>query len=196
MKLADLKNKSILILGFGREGKSSLNFLNKHFPEKKIGIADQSFGENYLDKLNDYQVVIKSPGIPYLPKIKKAKENGKIITSATDIFLENCKGKVIGVTGTKGKSTTASLIYEVLKSGGLNVHLIGNIGKPALDLLRSRKFTSFMLIFMNFQTSLNMNFINCSFSDWVKNRKVSLMSSFLYMLRAYSLLYLKNMRKL
>ena len=135
MKLKDLEEKSILILGFGREGKSVLNFLEKHFPDKKIGVADQNDGENYLDKINGYQVIIKSPGIPYLPEIKKAKADRKIITSATQIFFDNCKGKIIGVTGTKGKSTTAALIYEVLKKGGLDVYLLGNIGKPALEFL-------------------------------------------------------------
>ncbi len=135
MKLQDLKNKSILILGFGREGQSTLEFLQKHFPQKEIGITDQKYGENYLGKLKDYDVIIKSPGVPFLPEIKKAKAEGKIITSTTQIFFEEFKGKIIGVTGTKGKSTTASLIYEVLKIGGLDVYLVGNIGQPALGLL-------------------------------------------------------------
>ena len=133
--LEKFKSKiSILILGFGREGKSTLEFLKKYFP-KQIGTADQKKSKNYLDKLEDYDVIIKSPGIPYLPEIKKAKEEGKIITSSTQLFFDLFKGKIIGVTGTKGKSTTASLTYEVLKSGGLDVNLVGNIGKPALDSL-------------------------------------------------------------
>lgn len=135
MKLKDLKYKTILILGYGKEGKATYDFLKKHFPDKKIGITDKFDGKNYLDTLKDYDVIIKSPGIPYLPDIKKAKVEGKLITSATNLFFENCKGKIIGVTGTKGKSTTASLIYEVLKNGGLDVYLVGNIGQPPLDLL-------------------------------------------------------------
>lgn len=135
MKLKDLEKKSILILGMGRESKATLNFLKKKFPGKRIEVADQKDGPDYLDHLNDYDVIIKSPGIPYLPEIKKAKESGKIITSATNIFFENFKGKIIGVTGTKGKSTTASLIYEVLKNGGLDVYLVGNIGQPSIKLL-------------------------------------------------------------
>jgi len=135
MKLQDLKVKTILILGFGREGKATLNFLNKHFPEKEIALADQSDGDNYLDKINDFDVIIKSPGIPFLPEIQKAKDEGKIITSATEIFFDNCKGQIVGVTGSKGKSTTSSLIYEVLKKGGLDVYLVGNIGIPALEVL-------------------------------------------------------------
>lgn len=124
-----------LILGFGREGKATLSYLKKHSPNQEIGIADQKDRENYLDALKNYDVIIKSPGIPYLPEIKESQKLGKTITSATRIFFDKFKGKIIGVTGTKGKSTTTSLIYEVLLRGGINVHIIGNIGKPALDLL-------------------------------------------------------------
>lgn len=165
MKLNDLKDKSILILGLGREGLSVLNFLQKNFPSKKVDVADQKeytslpknvdktyFGEDYLKSLTNYDVIIKSPGIPYFEEIKKAKDEGKIITSSTSIFLSNCQGRVIGVTGTKGKSTTSSLIYEVLKVGGLDVHLIGNIGTPALDFLeKDSKDTIFVYELSSFQ---------------------------------------------
>ena len=154
MKIKDLREKKILILGMGREGKSTLSFLKKNFPEKEIGTADRTDGENYLENLTNFDVIIKSPGIPYLPEIQKAKDKGKIITSATVIFLKNVKGKVIGVTGTKGKSTTASLIYEVLKSGGLNIFLIGNIGAPALDFLdKDSKNSIFVYELSSFQLS-------------------------------------------
>lgn len=130
-----LAKHKVLILGFGREGKSVLNYYIKHYPQIKVDTADKNEGENYLDKLQDYDVIIKSPGIPYLPEIKEAQKQGKAISSATQIFFNYFKGQIIGVTGTKGKSTTASLIYDVLKKGGIDVHLMGNIGKPALDIL-------------------------------------------------------------
>lgn len=149
MKLSELKDKKIIILGFGREGQDAFLFLRKLFPEKIIGIADQNklktlnlkhikthFGENYLDSLKDYDVVIKSPGIPF--KIIPKSQLKKIITQ-TDIFFDNCPGKIIGITGTKGKSTTSSLIYEVLKSGDKKAKLIGNIGKPVLNFLQNAK---------------------------------------------------------
>lgn len=133
MKLAELKNKSILILGFGKEGQDTLAFLNKTFPEKSdIGVADQKDDKNYLDKIKDYDVVIKSPGIPF--KILPQNSLEKIITQ-TDIFFNNCPGKIVGVTGTKGKSTTSALIYAILKEGGINAHLVGNIGIPVLNFL-------------------------------------------------------------
>jgi len=157
MELNKLKNKKILILGFAREGKDNLLFLRNLFPEKVIGIGDRlelkgldkeaqkllksdkkiklHLGRNYLKALKEYDLVLKSPGIP-----SSSKEFKRIkITSQTDIFLENCPGKVIGITGTKGKSTTASLIYEILKEAGLKTHLVGNIGKPVLSSLLKAK---------------------------------------------------------
>jgi UDP-N-acetylmuramoyl-L-alanine---L-glutamate ligase len=135
MRLDELEKKSILILGFGREGKDTLAFLKKTFPGKKdLGIADQKFGKDYLDKITDYDVIIKSPGIPF--KILPKPSLKKIITQ-TDIFFDNCPGTIIGVTGTKGKSTTSALIYAILKEGGIKAHLVGNIGTPVLNFLTS-----------------------------------------------------------
>lgn len=150
MELKELRNKKILILGFGREGQDTLRFLRKLFPNKIIGIADKNctkpslaqkvewyLGENYLKAIEKYDVIIKSPGIPiHLPEIEKAR--GKI-TSQTEIFFDNCPGTVVGITGTKGKSTTTSLIYEILKGGGFKTHLLGNIGKPVLSFLLRAK---------------------------------------------------------
>lgn len=151
MEFKRLEDKKILILGFGKEGRDTFRFLRKLFPKKTIGIADVKdkiqdtkykiqntklhLGKNYLKALKDYEVIIKSPGIPiHLPEIEKAFEKGKI-SSQTEIFLNNCPGKIIGITGTKGKSTTTAMIYEILKAGGIKSHLVGNIGKPVLNLL-------------------------------------------------------------
>ena len=156
MILKNLENKKILILGLGREGLDTFKFLRKLFPEKVFGIGDKSkdvkkitkvkwhLGKNYLKALKDYDIIIKSPGIPiHLPEIEKAFEKEKI-TSQTEIFLENCPGIVVGITGTKGKSSTASLIYEILKNAGLKAHLIGNIGKPLLSYLTKAKDNIFV----------------------------------------------------
>jgi UDP-N-acetylmuramoylalanine--D-glutamate ligase len=155
----ELKNQRILILGLGKEGMDTLNFLRKLFPNKIIGVGDKlkvsgfrfqvsgllkkdgkirlHLGNNYLKAIKHYDMVIKSPGIPiHLPEIEKAYRKNKI-TSQTDIFFENCPGRIIGITGTKGKSTTTALIYEILKESGIKAHLVGNIGKPVLNLLFS-----------------------------------------------------------
>jgi len=126
----------VLILGYGREGQSTHQFLSKRFPHLQIDTADQKDGPDYLTKIADYQIIIKTPGIsPHLPEIAAAKKNKKLIASQTQIFFELCPGKIIGVTGTKGKSTTASLIYHVLSQNGIPSVLVGNIGKPMLDYL-------------------------------------------------------------
>ena len=135
----ELKDKKILILGFGREGRDTLLFLKKLFPKKKIGIADRKLSKDYLKNLDKYDVIIKSPGIPF--KILPRSVLGRI-TSQTEIFFDNCPGKIIGITGTKGKSTTASLIYDILKAGKIKAHLVGNIGKPVLNLLPSAPFAA------------------------------------------------------
>lgn len=129
MTIAELKTKKrILIIGYGVEGKAVEAFLRKHCVNTQIGIADQKEGEDYLNKQKDYDLAIKSPGVPpHLVTIP--------YTTATNIFFANCKGKVIGVTGTKGKSTTSTLIYEILKKAKKDVRLGGNIGEPAINFL-------------------------------------------------------------
>jgi len=159
VKLDLLKNKKVLILGLGREGESSFRFLRKQFPNKTIGLADKltlnklplliqksikkdkkiklHLGKNYLKSIKDYDVIIKTPGISkklLLPYLKKQK-----ITSQTEIFLEKYKKQTIGITGTKGKGTTANLIYKILKHNEIEVQLIGNMGKPALDFWKNKK---------------------------------------------------------
>jgi len=156
MKLSELEQKKVLILGFGKEGQDSFLFLRKKFPGKTIGVADQltsaklslsarkllrrdihtrlHFGKNYLRSLKHYDIIIKSPGIA--PRILKPYLKSKQkITSQTNIFFQNCPGIIIGITGTKGKSTTASLISEVLTHGGVKAHLVGNIEIPVLQFL-------------------------------------------------------------
>lgn len=129
MTIEELKKyKKILILGFGVEGKAAQAFLKKHCPAVEIGIADKNDGDDYLQRQKDYDLAIKSPGIH--PKFVTIP-----YTTATNIFMQNYKGKTIGVTGTKGKSTTTTLIYEMLKKAGMDVHVGGNIGEPAINFL-------------------------------------------------------------
>lgn len=138
---AFFNEKKVLILGFGREGKSTFELL-KDF-DCEIGISDKNLipsdeikdyplyiGENYLDALKDYDIIMKSPGVILLDLIDE--ETKKKITSQTDLLLRFCDNQIIGITGTKGKSTTSSLVYHILKECGYETMLIGNIGIPPL----------------------------------------------------------------
>lgn len=134
MTIEELKKyKRILILGYGREGQATHAFLKGQVPDSEIGFADKNQDPNYLDKQKNYDLVIKTPGI--------RKELVTIpYTTATNIFFANVKGKTIGVTGSKGKSTASSLIYGIFKLAGWRVHLTGNIGRPMLgELLKSNR---------------------------------------------------------
>ena len=137
-----LRNKRILILGFGREGRSTLAFLQKHLPDAVVGVADknemegvQYFGTGYLDAIYDYDIVIKTPGI----SLKDFDTKGVEITSQTDLFLSQFHAQTIGISGTKGKSTTTSLIYHLLKTSGRDAILTGNIGIPCFDIMEDIK---------------------------------------------------------
>ena len=133
-----LRDKRILVLGFGREGKSTLRFLQKHLPEAVVAVADKNgidgvkyFGNQYLEAMYDYDIVIKTPGI----SLKDFDTKGVEITSQTDLFLSQFHSQTIGISGTKGKSTTTSLIYHLLKSSGRKAILTGNIGIPCFDII-------------------------------------------------------------
>lgn len=129
MKINELSNKKILIVGYGKEGKVTEQYLKTKLPNAHISIADQSQGQEYLLDQKNYDIAIKSPGVP--------KELLQIpYTTATNLFFGNIgKNITLGITGSKGKSTTSSLIFEILKKAGKKVRLLGNIGSPMLEVL-------------------------------------------------------------
>ncbi len=137
-----LRGKRILVLGFGREGRSTWRFLHKYLPDATVAVADknemelvQYFGTSYLEAIYDYDIVIKTPGI----SLKDFDTKGVEITSQTDLFLSHFHSQTIGISGTKGKSTTTSLIYHLLKSSGRDAILTGNIGIPCFDVMEEIK---------------------------------------------------------
>jgi UDP-N-acetylmuramoylalanine--D-glutamate ligase len=146
--IKSLYNRKILILGFGLEGRSTLKFIQNNAPSAIITIADKNneleentlikdgavgfiSGDEYLSKISDYDLVIKTPGISL--KDIEIKDKTKII-SQSQIFINIFNDKIIGITGTKGKSTTSSLVYHIISKFTDNVILVGNIGVPPLDL--------------------------------------------------------------
>jgi UDP-N-acetylmuramoylalanine--D-glutamate ligase len=178
MILQQLENQRVVLLGFGVEGRATYEFIRGRFPSKAIGIADrQRFadleiapptlvrleddqkvavhcGENYLDSLRDYEVIVKTPGIAATnPALRAAVDRGVVITSHMEILFELFdRRRIIGVTGTKGKSTTTSLLYKIARDAGLDVILGGNIGEPPLlHLDRATEKTVFVLELSSYQ---------------------------------------------
>ncbi|HCM37955.1 MAG: UDP-N-acetylmuramoylalanine-D-glutamate ligase [Candidatus Gottesmanbacteria bacterium GW2011_GWB1_43_11] len=143
---AEIKGQAVLILGYGREGQAVHRFLNKNYPELAISIADWHpvtplfdaaalhLGPDYLKHLSHYPTVIRSPGIPaHLPELVNYRRYHGHLTSGMNLFFALCPGQTIGITGTKGKSTTSSLLAHILSLHFSDVRLVGNIGRPALD---------------------------------------------------------------
>ncbi|MDB4940232.1 MAG: UDP-N-acetylmuramoylalanine--D-glutamate ligase [Candidatus Doudnabacteria bacterium] len=145
MTLADLKNKKIAILGFGIEGQAVANYLKKH--QIDFDILDKKDDPAYLEKVTQYEILFRSPGVKINePLLIAAQKKGIEITSQVKFFLENCPAKVIGVTGSKGKGTTSKLIFEILQNAKIKAYLAGNIGIPAIDLLETITEDSYVVL--------------------------------------------------
>lgn len=145
-------NHKVAILGFGVEGQDAARyFLGQK--SKKIAVFDKNSkdvlpaegyekdgveficGPDYLkDGIKDFDLVVRSPGFyRYSPEILEAEEKGAKIASNTQLFFEESEANIIGITGTKGKGTTAQMLKLGLEAGGKKVLLLGNIGVPMLD---------------------------------------------------------------
>jgi UDP-N-acetylmuramoylalanine--D-glutamate ligase len=164
--IKDWKNKKVAILGLGVEGLSCIQYLSKngadltvldrrekedmdsdmHENAKDLGVKF-TLGKDYLQKLTDFDVIFRSPGFNRNnSELLEAEKQGVMVTSLTKLFFELCPCPIIGVTGTKGKGTTSSLIYEMLKESGRDVYLGGNIGTPPLDFLEQLNKDSIVVL--------------------------------------------------
>ena len=124
-----------------------------------------SLGENYLSKLTGFDLIFRSPScLPTVPELAKEAERGAIVTTEIELLIKMCPAKIIGVTGSDGKTTTTSLIYAILKNAGYNAWLGGNIGTPLFTKLPEMKeedvvvleLSSFQLMEMNVSPSISV----------------------------------------
>lgn len=149
--LTSLQGKRVAVIGIGvsntpliktlLQGGISVTACDKSPRENFAGLAEEleamgatlQLGEHYLEGL-DQDVIFRSPGIrPDIPPFLAAREKGSVLTSEMEVFFQVCPCKIIAVTGSDGKTTTTTLISEMLKNAGYRVHLGGNIGKPLLS---------------------------------------------------------------
>lgn len=116
-----------------------------------------SLGEGYLSKLVGFDIIFRSPSCrPDLPEIQAEVERGAILTSEIEMLMELCPGKIIGVTGSDGKTTTTTLIYEILKEKGYSCYLGGNIGIPLFTKIREMKPEDIVVLELSSFQLMNM----------------------------------------
>ena len=163
-----LKKQNIAIWGYGLEGKSAVDLLIKNKYNGKITVIDNRditeninnvvfIKENDIEKYN-FDLIIKSAGVSiYKDIIQKLIQQGTEITSILNIFLAKVQQypvKTIAITGTKGKSTTSSILYHILKGCGYKVALLGNIGISVLDMYDDiDKYDYFVLEVSSYQAT-------------------------------------------
>lgn len=150
-----LKGKRVCVLGIGRsntplikpfiEKGAAVCICDRRTRDQLGSVADEiesagatlQLGETYLDRL-EFDIIFRTPGIRYtLPQLDAARARGVAVTSELETFFDVCPCKIIGVTGSDGKTTTTTLIAEMLGREGYRVHLGGNIGRPLLPEIES-----------------------------------------------------------
>lgn len=153
MDLAALQGRGLALLGLGVENQALGRWLisrglgfavcdrdparRLHGEPWKEAVQEWRLGPGCFDRLGDFDVLFRSPGIPARrPELEAARLGGAVLSSQTDLFLRLCPAPVAGVTGTKGKGTTASLLDSILRQApGLSPRLGGNIGIPPIGFL-------------------------------------------------------------
>ncbi|MEM7707771.1 MAG: UDP-N-acetylmuramoyl-L-alanine--D-glutamate ligase [Pseudomonadota bacterium] len=148
MKIADLAGKKVAILGAGVEGRAALTAIGSRIGYEQLTLLDEKTLDPHVEaatrwgplaelELEHFDVVIRSPGFSvYRPELVAARQAGVRFSSGTELWLAEGPGApVLAVTGTKGKSTTSSLVTHLLTAAGLTARLGGNIGQPLLSFL-------------------------------------------------------------
>ncbi len=171
-----IEGKKVAIIGLGVSNIPLLEYMNKL--GAKVTVFDnrekEKIPKEYLEKINNYgieyffgseclsnlknfDIVFRAPScMPTKKELVKAKEEGAIVITEIELLIKMCPGKVIGVTGSDGKTTTTTLIYEMLKEKGYNCYLGGNIGIPLFTKLSEMKEEDFVILELSSFQLMNM----------------------------------------
>jgi UDP-N-acetylmuramoylalanine--D-glutamate ligase len=201
-----LEGKKALVVGLGKTGDAVCTFLldrgvrikisekrtqeemwQKFYFWSQKGVQIESGGHN-RDSFIEADLIIPSPGVPPLPEFEEARERGAEILSEVELAFRFLSGKIVGITGTNGKSTTTTLTHKILKDSGLLSYLAGNIGTPLIhfvpqdrsDNIYVTELSSFQLKYISqFQADISV-FLNvtpdhldwhCDFEDYYASKK-------------------------
>jgi UDP-N-acetylmuramoylalanine--D-glutamate ligase len=145
----ETSGRHALLIGYGRSGRAAASFITKRggsvrvvdradTPELRAELAKAGIparlGGYGPEDLNGTDLLVVSPGVAWdEPLVETARQRGIEVTSEIDLFFKACPSRIVGITGTNGKTTTTALTAEVLRAGGLRVMRGGNIGEPVLD---------------------------------------------------------------
>lgn len=156
--ISGMRNKKVAVIGIGVSNTPLIRFLvecgavvtafdrqtAEGLGERLEQLKDLPvrfvLGEDYLKNLEKFDYIFRTPGLRHdVPELVAAAEQGAVITSEMEVFFELCPCRIIGVTGSDGKTTTTTIIYEILKEHGYKCWLGGNIGQPLLDKVGAMK---------------------------------------------------------
>ena len=168
MKLSDLEGRKVVIWGAAREAQALLRTLQRLGIGLSVALYDEAgtqedqvienvrvlTGELGRTALAQAEVIVLSPGVSmYRPEVEEQKARGALLTTATDLWFGEGYQNVIAVTGTKGKSTTASLIAHLLNATGHSAQLAGNIGRAPIDFVGETNADWWVLELSSFQSA-------------------------------------------
>jgi len=148
-----IKNKKVAVLGLGISNTPLIKYLmglgvnitafdiaeesqlqHTILELNKFGIIDYYLGKDYLNHLAGFDIIFKTPRIRFdIPELEAERQRGAVITSEMELFMELCPAQIIGITGSDGKTTTTTIIFNILKEAGYKCWLGGNIGTPLID---------------------------------------------------------------
>ena len=179
-----IKNRKVAIIGLGVSNLPLIDYFHEKksivtvFDSREIGeisreiidkitnyAMEMSLGKGYLNKLQGFDLILRSPScLPTIPELEEEANRGAIVTTEVELLMKMCPAQIIGVTGSDGKTTTTTLISEILKKAGYNCYVGGNIGTPLFTKLHEimpddkvvLELSSFQLMGMEVSPSISV----------------------------------------